>query len=172
MNLNTIGYEEIIGFKNYYINKIGNIISLKYNKSFMMTPSICKRKGYLYGRFRINGLNKKVSIHRLVAIQFIPNLGKKSQVNHINGIKTDNRVENLEWVSNRENCSHRELAKNRSSSYIGVMHNKKHNNWTAKISINKKKISLGTFNTEIEAHFAYQNSLKKFGIENKYSSIK
>lgn len=65
------------------------------------------RKGYLMVNFTINGAQKGFLVHRLVATQFKPNLDQsRPQVNHIDGVKTNNNVDNLEWVSPKENVRH------------------------------------------------------------------
>lgn len=64
-------------------------------------------KGYMRILVRDNGRERTVFVHRLVAMAYIDNPLNKPQINHINGDKTDNRPENLEWCTNYENAQHR-----------------------------------------------------------------
>lgn len=90
---------------DYEIGTCGTIRSLKWGKIKVLTPSP-NNKGYLIVQLRIDGEHKCYLVHRLVALAFIPNPDNKPCVNHINGDKTDNRVENLEWVTDGENKRH------------------------------------------------------------------
>lgn len=64
------------------------------------------RTGYYRVRFCVNGKKYTRSVHRLVAMAFIPNSDENSEVNHIDGNKTNNFVDNLEWVDHSENMQH------------------------------------------------------------------
>ena len=89
--------------EKYYIDEKGNIININTNK--ILNKKINSR-GYCFVTISLNGKLKDLFIHREVAKAFISNLENKPYVNHINGIKTDNRVENLEWVTAKENIQH------------------------------------------------------------------
>ena len=120
-----------------------------------------------YDKCAIN--RKSIKVHRIIAKTFLPIVEGKNEVNHKDFNRKNNRVDNLEWVSRRENHTHVALSKpNRSSNYIGV-DKQGENSYSAKISFNNKKISLGTFRTEIEARDAYLNYLIENNIENKYA---
>lgn len=64
------------------------------------------KDGYYKCSFYVNKKKKHIFIHRIVAMAFIPNTYNKPTVNHINGIKTDNRLENLEWATHKEQRIH------------------------------------------------------------------
>ena len=90
-------------FDDYYISNLGRVYSLKTNK---MLTAIDNGKGYLSVPIRLNGKQKRCYVHRLVAKAFIPNPDNLPQVNHIDGNKSNNNVNNLEWVTRKENTQH------------------------------------------------------------------
>lgn len=91
------------GYERYSVNEYGIV---KNNETGMILLPIKNKAGYLTVCL-YNGEKKTVRIHRLVAKAFIPNPENKPFINHKNGIKTDNRVCNLEWVTSSENNLHK-----------------------------------------------------------------
>lgn len=87
----------------YKVSDKGLVKKTKTNK--LMTPKP-NYKGYLRITFIIKGKRTILRVHRLVAQAFVPNPKNLPQVNHKNGIKTDNRADNLEWVTNEQNYEH------------------------------------------------------------------
>lgn len=101
------GYEGI-----YAITRDGRVWSYPNNRKFVKRThgiwlkSYSNGYGYRFVYLHKNGRGVSRYIHRIVAETFIPNLENFSQVNHLNGIKTDNRVENLEWCNAKKNMKH------------------------------------------------------------------
>lgn len=103
-------WKEVVGYDGYMVSNIGNVKSLNYRrtgKERMMKIRLGKR-GYL----RVGLLNKEtgkqdtLTIHRLVAMAFIPNPDNLPQVNHIDENKLNNNVENLEWMTQAQNINY------------------------------------------------------------------
>jgi len=88
---------------NYEVSNTG-LIRNKSNGNVL--SNVIANNGYYVVNLHINNLQHTKTIHRLVANTFIPNPENKPQVNHINGNKLDNRVENLEWNTQLENIQH------------------------------------------------------------------
>jgi hypothetical protein len=107
----------------YQVSNLGRVKSLdrivinggKRNKlkSKLLKPS-CSGNGYPSVNFWMNRKYKTKLVHRLVAILFIENPKNKPHINHINGIKTDFSITNLEWCTHKENCIH--------AAKIGLLH--------------------------------------------------
>lgn len=91
-------------YDNYEVSTEGRVRSLNYKRTGEIRVLKPHNNGYGYLQVALN--SKHIKIHRLVAETFIPNPNNYSDVNHINENKHDNRVENLEWVSHKQNMCH------------------------------------------------------------------
>lgn len=96
-------WKDIKGYEGLYqVSNLGRVKSVKRN----LTLKPCNRNRYLIVLLSKNGIKKAINVHRLVAQAFIPNPDDKRTVNHIDGNKQNNCVDNLEWCSQSENVKH------------------------------------------------------------------
>jgi hypothetical protein len=141
--------EKVI-FDKYIIYSDGRIWSITRNK--FLKPSI-HHTGYT----RVSIDKKDYRIHRLVAESFIPNPNNFSDVNHINEIKSDNRIENLEWCTHRHNSTH-----SLGNEFPGIFFFK--GKYRVRIYVNKKNTHIGSFNTIEEANQFRLNFISKHNL--------
>ena len=162
-------WRDIPGYEGkYQVSDSGRVKNTGRNK--ILSGSIAR--GYRQFTLTSEGTGKTFRASQLVAMAFlghIPN-GNISVVDHINGDRADNRVENLQIVTNRENSSvcFRTDKEDLSSEYVGVSWVTRDSVWTARIQYEGVNINLGSFNSEIKASEAYQLALRKikYGIFN------
>lgn len=161
-------WKEIPGYEGYYVcSNMGRVKSLERTieikhyhrniKSKILNPTI-NTVGYLVLNL-CKDVQKLHYVHQLVAMTFLnhkPNRFKLI-VDHINNDRLDNRIDNLQLITNRENCSKDQ--KPSASKYTGVCWSKKSKKWRARIYINGKNKHLGLFTDEYKAYLACQREL-------------
>lgn len=165
--LNNEEWKTIEEFPKYEVSnngKVRNKTTLKVLSSFI------QNSGYDVISFSKGRTSIKRTIHRLVAIAFLPNINNLKYVNHIDGNKHNNTVSNLEWCTNSENILHaRRTGLNPynkptkglklkprgtssiSSKYFGVCWDKARNKWKACVVYNNVKYCQKRFNSEVDA---------------------
>lgn len=93
-------WKEIEGFDNYQISSLGRVKNIKFDR---YVKPLLDNKGYLTVNLYKDGKMKHLTLHRLIAIAFIPNPENKPCIDHINTDRSDNRIENLRWCTQKEN---------------------------------------------------------------------
>lgn len=163
-------WKDVLDYEGLYqVSNLGRIRSLdrdvimpknggiRKDKGKILKPTNNSR-GYLYLNLCKNGKTSIKKVHRLVYEAF--NGKTNLQIDHIVECnKTDNRLSNLQALTNRENTSKSKLFNKKSSIYTGVTWCNFYKKWKSRIMINKKVKHLGYFLEEIEADNAYKNAL-------------
>lgn len=120
-------WKDIEGYEGLYqVSNLGNIKSFCNNKTIILKQTnICK-----YGHKKVtlckNGVKKVMTVHRLVAKAFIPNPDNKPEIDHIDTNPSNNRVDNLRWVTSKENTNN-PLTKIKQNRHIVMQYDKEGN---------------------------------------------
>ena len=138
---------EIEGHPLYMIYPDGTAYTRIRRRFLKQTVS---NRGYHRVGLSRDGKRKHYSVHRLVAEAFIPNPDNKPEVDHINQVRFDNRVENLRWVTSLENGQNKGTNKLNTSGHKNIIYQKRTTRWKFEKRVNKKRYHKH-FRTKIEA---------------------
>jgi hypothetical protein len=167
-------WKDVVDFEGIYeISNFGNFRRNPLKSRKAKYPKLLNRLGYEYIGISKDGKRTNKTVHQMVAAAFIPNFKYGMHVNHINGIKHDNTLTNLELSNHVHNNTHAHTLptayKPGKSKYFNVSIRKDKRNknprfdYVASIKINSIRHYIGTFLTEIEAAKAVDNYLDKIG---------
>lgn len=159
-------YKIITEYPNYEISNLGNCRNIKTKR--ILIP-VKMKIGYMcYKLSYTNEDNKRKQItvfqHRLIGVHHIPNPNNKPHIDHIDGNKQNNNINNLRWVNRSENLRNQKKADNKTSIYKGVFYDKTRKKWRSCIEVNKLRKELGRFETEKEASDARDNYIKEHNL--------
>jgi hypothetical protein len=127
----------------------GSLIS-KQKRSSISVGDACGHiasDGYVY--HRVDG--KEYLVHRLIWVWHFGEIPIASNIDHINGIKNDNRIANLRLVTQAENQKNKRLQKNNTSGFNGVSWDGSRNKWRVQISLRGHRVLIGEFSTKSAA---------------------
>ena len=185
-SMNLDEYFDIPNYEGLYkINKNCEVISLpKPNQKKYITKKPEIHKGYHRTTLFKNGKGKHFFIHQLMAIVFIGINKEKTHINHIDGNKLNNNIDNIEWCTPKENIAHSiktglagtnrcRKHKTNKSGYIGVHFHKHIKKFCARLILqNGLRKNLGYFNSAKDAAIAYNNALlNEWGNEYEFNII-
>lgn len=152
-------WKDIDGYEGLYqVSDLGRVKSFHFNRETILKNGTSRE--YLNVTLQIGGRKKTFSVHQLVAMAFLghkPDGTQNLVIDHVNDNKLDNRLKNLQVVTSRFNVCKKKG--DFTSKYKGVCWHKATQKWRAKISVKYQCYWLGLFDTEEEAHEAYQNKL-------------
>lgn len=148
-------WRDVEGYPGYKISKMGNIMG-KWGRPMKPQPSADE---YLHVGLWCNSVRKDMSVSRLVAVAFLPNLENLPEVDHINKERQDNRVCNLRWATKGLNRHNQSKKPGTSSIYRGVRWDKRNMRWVAQYKKDYKSYHIGRFISEREAAIAYNNKI-------------
>jgi hypothetical protein len=144
-------FKLVVNYPTYEVSNIGNVRNIK-RQTILATK---QHNGYTLVSIWYKNKRLNVRVHRLVAEAFIENPFDLPYVDHINRIKSDNRAENLRWVTPHMNSKNK---KGSHSVHTGVHWSKPLNKWVA-------SIDLGYYDTEEDAMLSYDAASSKLGLK-------
>jgi len=165
-------FRDIKGYEgSYQISNYGSVKSLERKKTWSdgrkrtiqerIRKQYVHKGGYSIITLVLNNKRKTHYTHQLVAKAFLNhnNESRKIIVDHIDNDKRNNKLDNLQIITQRENVSKDKIGG--SSEFVGACWHKSSKKWRAAIRNGDKRFYLGNFKTELDAHNAYQTELEK-----------
>ncbi|EAO7510846.1 HNH endonuclease [Salmonella enterica] len=153
-----------------YDPHLGTLTWIKTNSPRAKAGSVVsytsKQSGYV--QVRLNG--RLTMVHRIVWEMHFGPIPSGMEIDHINRIKNDNRLQNLRLVTPSDNCKNRGIRIDNKTGYPGVKFHKKNNNWNARITHNGIQVHLGCFDTFEKAKQARINAEKRKGVVDPINS--